>query len=480
MFVKFENYDTIELHDIKENIDFIKKNSINVIALANNGMVTGIDSDYIDHLFDTEWMTVNEIIKDASYYILKNDKKNIFSIDDYNDGSFEKEFFDFFSSCKSNLDEVRVAQGNIIKTTIGTSKEDVLDLIKEYYLSLKKMTKNPTFDKKYIKEISNIITHISFMGRMALVTYTKVSDKNTLYKSASNYVAPLNIKTLVDEVIFVVFDLIGKLGQRNRLFDSNIYFLDTNVIAHTNRVFLMFSEFLYFYNDEFNFKGLASRTRVDFKNKFAPYYSRIMEKFNPKRSLIRAMEVVSKLGMRSLTKSEMHLFSLGALWHDIVKVYNIDYFPQTDLSEIEKSQAHVLNGYYLLRHSNDNNPEVNYIIGYHHEYFGFGYGLFSKRYKEALLSNPNIDLEYIITYNYRDVEKMEAISYFPAKVLEIVDIYDFLKYDTKVKARTASQALTYMRTEMIEKNIMLDPVLFNLFTKYIKEKRGEDIGNSEI
>lgn len=486
MFVDFKDYDAVELVFIENNIDSIKNNDINIVASSSENIVINIKSDQVDKLFNYEWMSLNKIFLGAKYYILKTDRENILSANynyNYEDGVL-KDFMNFFLSCRASIDKVKLAEEKIAQSIIDDPKEYGLAKVEEYLLSLKKIDKSNNFNSKSIDEISNIMTTISFMARIALVSYAKsIDNNNPRYKEMHKFIAPLDVKNVSDSVIFNIFNLIGKLDKKNKLFDSNIHFLDTNVIAHTNRVFVMYSEFLYFYNNEFNFKGLAGRTRVDFKEKFAPYYSRIMQKFNPKRSHIRAMEVVSKNGMRSLRKEEMQLFALGAYWHDVVKVYNINYLVSGSSTEVKRSQAHVLNGYYLISHSRENAPEVSSTLAYHHEYFGHGYGLFTERYKAALESKKDIDIQYLITYDYKDMDNMEAIGYFPSKVLEIVDLYDFLRYDPIAgvnKYKNSSLALAYMREECLEKNVKLDPVLFNLFVKYIKEKNGEKIEYAEI
>ncbi len=484
MFIDFKNYDSVELGFIENNIDFIKNNDIDILASSEDDIVINMKSEKVEKLFHDEWMSLNKIFTDAKYYILKTDRESILLSNYNNMDGVLKDFMNFFLSCMASIDKVKLAEENIMQSIIDAPQEYGISKVGEYLLSLKKINKNNIFDRKSIDKISNIMTTISFMARMALVSYAKSLNKsNPAYKDIHKFIAPLDVKNIGDEIIFTIFSLIGKLDKKNKLFDSNIHFIDTNVIAHTNRVFVMYSEFLYFYNNEFNFRGLATRTRVDFKEKFAKYYSRIMEKFNPKRSAIGAMGVVCKNGMRSLKTEEMKLFALGTYWHDIVKVYYINYCLTKKSTDIEKAQAHVFNGYYLINNSRENPKEVSSTIAYHHEYFGHGYGLFTEAYKTALESNKNIDIQYIVTYDYKDIENMEAIAYFPSKLLEIVDLYDFLRYDTsggESKYKSANLALDYMREEFLEKNVKLDPMLFNLFIKYLREKKGEKIPNAEI
>jgi HD-GYP domain-containing protein (c-di-GMP phosphodiesterase class II) len=66
----------------------------------------------------------------------------------------------------------------------------------------------------------------------------------------------------------------------------------------------------------------------------------------------------------------------------------------------------------------------------------------------------------------------QALAYFPAKILEIIDVYDSVtdpgrKYR---KALTPEEALAMMREEFIEKHLKIDVILFDLFVYFVKIK----------
>ena len=73
---------------------------------------------------------------------------------------------------------------------------------------------------------------------------------------------------------------------------------------------------------------------------------------------------------------------------------------------------------------------------------------------------------------------MLALSYFPAKVLEIIDSYDIL-YTNSIKNKTEgnviNDVISYMYKNFLEETIKLDPILFHLFVRYLEKVRNASI-----
>jgi HD-GYP domain-containing protein (c-di-GMP phosphodiesterase class II) len=65
-----------------------------------------------------------------------------------------------------------------------------------------------------------------------------------------------------------------------------------------------------------------------------------------------------------------------------------------------------------------------------------------------------------------------TLAYFPAKVLEIIDVYDSVTDPNRKyhKAMSSEEALTMMREEFITKHLKIDPILFDVFDNFISEK----------
>ena len=126
--------------------------------------------------------------------------------------------------------------------------------------------------------------------------------------------------------------------------------------------------------------------------------------------------------------------------------------------------------YNMIIKTREFDRDVAYLAALHHEYYNdqSGYGISkllfpesSKKIKEPL---------YCLSYELEDIKNGTAMAYVPAKILEIVDVFDALT-DSKRKYRekefTVDEALEIMFNDFIEKNTKLDPILFSIFADFI-------------
>ena len=82
--------------------------------------------------------------------------------------------------------------------------------------------------------------------------------------------------------------------------------------------------------------------------------------------------------------------------------------------------------------------------------------------------NPNHQIEYIISYDYKDLLTLQSLTYLPAKILEVIDLYDTL---TNGEKKTEKEAIKFMTEECLENNVLLDPIMIDMFIKFLKEKK---------
>ena len=61
---------------------------------------------------------------------------------------------------------------------------------------------------------------------------------------------------------------------------------------------------------------------------------------------------------------------------------------------------------------------------------------------------------------------MQSLTYLPAKMLEVIDVYDTL---TKNMNKNPREAISFMTENFLEKDIMLDPIVTDVFIEYLKE-----------
>lgn len=490
MDINFDKYVAITLKDIETNIDAISKFSINIVIKTTSKITIFLDSSKVYLLFDKKWLRVNKIFNSAEHFILKSDeqmldKKQTSTEEgmDYNI-PFQKEFFAFFPSCEASISDVSARELEILNYVSTMNTSGLIEKMRLILADTKKLAKSSKLTKEVADKVADTLTELSFISRLEMITYLDHLKKNEkINTKAFKPLGLIKIKTISYDIVHTIIEILGKERAHANVFDLNIHFIDKNVIAHSNRVFVNFVEFLYYYNSEFNNKALGSRMRVEFQNKFLSYYKRIFAKFSPKRINITSIEEASNMGLRALSFREICDYSRAAFWHDLAKIYNIDYLAPENSEAQEKAKVHVFNGYYLSRYTGK--PTLNSImtLGLHHEYYGHGYGIFSKMYAKKKLTDPNLDIPYIMTYDAKDIEKLVSVAFFPAKVLEIVDVYDVLLYPSKGIDRepmSPKEAILYMRETMIEDALKLDPIIFNLFISFLKDVKGETSDFAEI
>jgi hypothetical protein len=87
------------------------------------------------------------------------------------------------------------------------------------------------------------------------------------------------------------------------------------------------------------------------------------------------------------------------------------------------------------------------------------------------LGNENSRQDSCISYDLKDLEKFNSLSYLPVKILEIVDVFDAITDPgrTYKSHMDTFQALKFMKEEFVINNKKIDIILFELFVKFLHE-----------
>lgn len=260
-----------------------------------------------------------------------------------------------------------------------------------------------------------------------------------------------------------------------KVFNSMKGFAEKSTFSHSNRVFLDFMEFLAYYNSVID-SGYVNKLRIKFKAIYKPYY-RAMFKYET----VHALEDAFERGMARVDEPDFINYCIAALIHDVGKIIDPEYFEKDGRSDFERTKKHVFAGYKLVTKASRYPQQVALIVGLHHEYNGHpgGYGL-----RRALFGNveqKELDrrARYAMSGSFETVLAAKAIGYFPAKLLEIVDIYDTIN-DIIEKKHPGAKVSRYhilkaMRQQFVEGFAKLDAVLFDLFVDYLDSKDEENL-----
>ncbi|MDR0442799.1 MAG: metal-dependent phosphohydrolase [Treponema sp.] len=257
----------------------------------------------------------------------------------------------------------------------------------------------------------------------------------------------------------------------NELMNTLVQKSNGTIVQHMTRVYLNGIAFLSYYNNLVSSSSAINKIRVSFNTKYRNYYRTLLSHM-PIEDVI--LERIFYGGMRAITPDLFFNWAVGFLIHDIGKASAVQYHEGEAAYDRSIVIEHVKQGYTSIMNKTNYPREASLITGYHHEYYGDpeGYGYFRAYLESYRKANPNVKQDYCISYELAPILDFHALAYFPAKVLEIIDVYDSVTDPHRVyrKALTPEQAITMMREEFIDKRLKVDPILFDIFAAFIKEK----------
>ena len=292
---------------------------------------------------------------------------------------------------------------------------------------------------------------------------------NSFYANNANLEDNVSTENLKDN-LFGVFQKTNWIIQMLiNLFENNNYnYHDYKVIDeistgsitldHINKVLLNFVTFCIYFN-EFIDKGLVTKNiRGEFREKYLPFYTKKM----PGKNI--SIEVVFKNGIRRLEKeTELLNYSAGALMYDMGKIPDINFHDGEGEYDEGRVKKHALTGYNMVTNAQMYPFEVAAMSAFHHEYYG---GNNSYNFTKPLMSRitgvkrDEEEIKYFITFEVEDFKDGTSLSFFPCKVIEVIDVFDAL---VGKKKKSAFDALLYMKSEFIIRDLKIDPIIFRIF-----------------
>lgn len=316
-----------------------------------------------------------------------------------------------------------------------------------------------------VKTLAETSRDSALVNRSALLEALRLGDEEARRRTQE-------IVDKTHEVIDATTSLVNEDILGDELLGTILDKSDGTVVQHMIRVFLNGLSFLMYYNKLVLTSSIVNRIRIDFEKRYKPFYRKLLPHLDSEDRL--TLEQVFYGGMQAVAPKDLHNFTSGFLIHDIGKAGDIEYHEGEEGYDRDTVVEHVKMGYKAVMNKTNYPREAGLITGYHHEYYGDpdGYGYFRAflaRYKKE---NPRARQDYCITYRMEPILDYQALAYFPAKLLEIVDIFDALtdpnrKYKEPLKS---TEALLLMRDKFILERLKIDPILFDIFLRYEKDK----------
>ena len=243
------------------------------------------------------------------------------------------------------------------------------------------------------------------------------------------------------------------------------------IIQHMTRTYLNGLAFLSYYNKIVSTSSIINKLRISFEKKYRPFYRALLPHVHPDDI---ALEKVFRGGMRAIPEKQFLDWAVGFLIHDIGKAAAVEYHEGEAAYNRDIVVEHVKIGYDSVMNKTNYPREAGLITGYHHEYYGdsAGYGYFRSYLDQYKKVNPEARQDFCVAFELEPMIDYEALGYFPAKVLEIIDVYDSVTDPNRKyrKALSPEEAIAMMQDEFIVKHPKIDLVLFDVFSAFVREK----------
>ena len=244
------------------------------------------------------------------------------------------------------------------------------------------------------------------------------------------------------------------------------------ILQHMTRVYLNGLAFLTYYNNLVSTSSIISKLRISLDKRQRSFYHSLLPHIHPDDF---TLEKVFYGGMRAIMENDFYNWATGFLIHDIGKASAVEYHEGEAAYNRDIVIDHVKIGYTSIMNKTNYPKEAGLITGYHHEYYGdpAGYGYFRSYLEEYKKANPQAKQGFCIAYDLAQILDFETLAYFPAKVLEILDVFDSVTDPNRKyrKAMTTDEALAMMEEEFIVKHPKIDMILFDIFAKFAREKQ---------
>jgi len=244
------------------------------------------------------------------------------------------------------------------------------------------------------------------------------------------------------------------------------------ISKHMIRSYLKGLAFFEFYNTLLSSSYAVAKLRIEFKKQYLPLYATLLPHLDNNRI---TLERVFHGGLRVIPPHLLQNWAVGLLLHDIGKKPSVEYNERETNYDRNSAMEHVKLGISSITNKTNYCKEAAIIAGYHHEYYGHkdGFGIYTSYLNNFRKSYPDKFQDYCIGFELENLSKCDVLAYFPAKVLEIIDVYDTLTGSDHAsgKVLSHSEAIRVMEGDYVMNYRKLDPILFNIF-KMFKGAKG--------
>ena len=470
-------YDILTIKELKTIKDQLVSHNIPLFRVDKEKKIIPFPTEQLSLIIDNEKYNNLKLYIPKNFSVFIEEFKSITQADNSSNDSDTNQPY-VFRTPKESEKEMGKRISEISKMTY---KEKV-STIESYNTELKKIVVDEEvgINKHTAQQIVNVGNDVGLIAKVTMFeSIQKIKGEEITQEQAK--IENQEITETTTNLVTTIVDMLSKNTETQKVFDELRNYSDGGVMSHSNRVFISYVNFMAFYNNLINRRHLVHKIRTSYTNKYKKFYEQVEAMFskdNIRKNLVTVEDCIDK-GIKIIEEREMNLYSVGALLHDIGKVKDLDYFEGANGRDYERIKKHLFNSYALVSQTSEYPLEVILTVALHHEYYGLGYGPYDHLYKLKLAKDPHFQIQRIMTYDAKAIDECEAFAYFPAKMLEIIDVYDAL-IDPARKYRggktfTPEEALNIMREDFVEKHVKLDPILYDVFVEFLSNSIEHDL-----
>ena len=378
---------------------------------------------------------------------------------------------------KDDIPELEELTAEELTVEVGYGKE---------YNEISKMTHTEKIDKlnKDKNRLHDLVRNPSSAGIVTEAIVDTTSDAaliNHAYLEEAMRLGDEEAKKFTQELVDSTSEMVKSSTHlvmddvfSNELMSQLVSKSNGTIVQHITRVFVSGISFLAYYNKLVSTSSAIQRIRISFPSKYRSFYVPLLPHLHIEDL---TMEHVFCGGMRAISPELLHNWAIGFLIHDIGKATAVEYHEGEAAYNRDIVTEHVKQGFNYIMKKTNYPKEAGLITGYHHEYYGSadGYGYFRAYLQQYKKHNPAAKQDYCIAYDREPILDFKAHAYFPAKILEIIDIYDSLTDPNRAykKPMAPEEALVLMKEQFIVKQRKIDFILFDIFAAFIRKQAAQ-------
>ncbi|WP_297297335.1 HD domain-containing protein [uncultured Brachyspira sp.] len=470
-------YDILTVKDLKSIKDQLISHNIPLFRVDKEKNLIAFPTEQLSLIIDNEKYNNLKLYIPKNFAVFIDEFKSITQTDSSTSSTQAAAPY-VFRTPKESEKEMGKRISEISKMTY----REKVSTIETYNKELKQIVvdEEQGINKNTAQQIVNVGNDVGLIAKVTMFeSIQKIKGEEITQEQAK--IENQEITETTTNLVTTIVDMLSKNTETQKVFDELRNYSDGGIMSHSNRVFISYVNFIAFYNNLINRRHLVHKIRTSYTNKYKKFYEQVeavFSKDNICKNLATVEDCIDK-GIKIIEDREMNLYSVGALLHDIGKVKDLDYFEGANGRDYERIKKHLFNSYALVSQTSEYPLEVILTVALHHEYYGLGYGPYDHLYKLKLAKHPSFQIQRIMTYDAKTIDECEAFAYFPAKMLEIIDVYDAL-IDPARKYRggktfTPEEALNIMREDFIEKHVKLDPILYDVFVEFLSNSIEQDL-----